>query len=112
VVFATLGGLLALRWPRVAWLHLPAVAWGVAVELTGWICPLTPLEVSLRESAGGEGYAGGFLDRYLVPLLYPSALTRRDQWLLAAGLLLLNLAVYGLVLRRGRHAGARVPTSE
>ena len=107
VAFAVLGGLLALRWPRVAWLHLPAAAWGAIVELTGSICPLTPLESALRVAAGGEGYPGGFLEHWLDALLYPTALTRCDQVLLGLSLLAFNVAVYAVVLRRLRRAGTK-----
>lgn len=100
VAFAILGGLLALRWRWIPWLHLPALAWGVLVELAGWLCPLTPLEVRLREAAGSAGYPGGFVDHYLLPLLYPTALTREGQVLLGVGLLAVNLAVYAVVLSR------------
>jgi len=107
VAFAVLGGLLVLRWPRVAWLHLPAAAWGAIVELTGWICPLTPLESALRVAAGGEGYHGGFLEHWLDALLYPTALTRGDQVVLGLSLLALNVAVYAVVLRRLRRVGTK-----
>jgi hypothetical protein len=107
VAFAVLGGLLALRWPRAAWLHLPAAAWGTIVELTGWTCPLTPLESSLRVAAGGEEYRGGFLEHWLDALLYPSALARGDQVVLGLSLLTFNVAVYAVVLRRLRRAGAK-----
>ena len=100
VVFALLGGLLVLRWPRVAWLHLPAAAWGVLVEVAGWICPLTPLEVALRQAAGDAGYAGDFLEHYLVAVVYPEGLTRGVQVVLGAAVLLANLAIYAVVLRR------------
>ena len=102
VVFVVAGGLLALRWPRAAWLHLPALAWGAAIEFFGWICPLTPLEILLRRRGGEAGYAGGFVEHYLLPVLYPAALTRELQWTLGAGLLLFNALVYALVWRRWR----------
>jgi len=100
VLFAALGGLLALRWRRAPWLHLPAVAWGTFVEISGGVCPLTPLENVLRHHAGGEGYGESFLEHYLVSLLYPSALSRGIQFALAALLVTLNLVVYAFVLRR------------
>ena len=100
VLFVALGGLLALRWPRVAWLHLPAAVWGVAIELGGWICPLTPAENRLRRLGGEGGYGGGFVESYVVPLLYPHALTRAQQVALGLSVLVLNVAVYGLWLRR------------
>lgn len=95
VVFVVAGGVLVLRWPRVAWAHLPAAAWGVAIELGGWICPLTPLENALRRSAGESGFTGGFVEHYLLPVLYPAGLTRTVQIGLGVGVLLLNLLVYG-----------------
>lgn len=102
VLFVTLGGLAVLRWRRAAWLHLPALAWGVAIELTGLACPLTPLENWLRRRAGQAGYAGGFIERYLVSWLYPAGLTRGMQWALGLGVLALNLAIYWRVARRRR----------
>jgi len=102
VAFAALGGLLALRWRRAAWVHLPAAAWGAYIEISGGICPLTPLENRLRQGAGGTGYDGGFVEHYLVALLYPEALTRGTQFTLAALLVVLNLVVYGFVWRRWR----------
>jgi hypothetical protein len=105
VLFVVLGGLLALRWPRAAWLHLPAVAWGALIEWRGWICPLTPLEVALRRRAGEAGYEGDFLERYLVPVLYPPGLTREIQLGLAVGVVILNAVVYTAVLRRRRTSG-------
>ena len=107
VLFVVLGGLLVLRWPWVAYLHLPAAAWGALIEFGGWVCPLTPLEQSLRRSAGDAGYSGGFIEHYILPLLYPSALTRHLQILLGVLVLALNLAIYGLLLRR---RGKKLPT--
>jgi len=104
IVFVVLGGLLVLRWPRIAWLHLPCAAWGAAIEFGGWICPLTPLEWRLRSLAGEAVAAGGFIERYLWPLVYPAELTREVQFLLGAVVIVLNLAVYALALRRRRCA--------
>lgn len=100
ILFAVLGGLLALRRRWLALLHLPAVAWALFIEATGRICPLTPLEVSLRVAAGDAGYDGGFVEHYLIPIIYPAGLTRGVQFVLAAFVLAVNLAVYALVLRR------------
>jgi hypothetical protein len=100
VVFVVCGGLLALRWPRAAWVHLPAAAWGAWIEFAGWICPLTPLENWLRGRAGGAVYASSFVEHYLSPVLYPSALSRDLQWLLGGVVLLVNAAVYAIVIRR------------
>jgi hypothetical protein len=102
VVFVVVGGLLVLRWPKLAWLHIPAAVWGVAVEVYGWYCPLTPLENALRERAGGAAYQGDFIARYLLPILYPEGLTRRAQVVLGLSTLLLNLAVYIIAWRRRR----------
>jgi len=110
VVFVAVGGLLVLVRPRLAWLHLPVLAYGVTIELVGWVCPLTPLEWSLRTRAGEAGFEGGFLERYLGPVLYPADWDRLHLWL---GVLLLgfNLAVYaGVWLRSRKMSGA--PYSE
>jgi hypothetical protein len=102
VVFVVLGGLLLLRWPRLAWIHLPAAIWGAVIELGGWICPLTPLENTLRAWAGEAGYRGGFLEHYILPVLYPGSLTRGVQLALAIVVIVVNLGVYGFVYRRRR----------
>ena len=104
VVFVVLGGLLVLRWPWVAFLHIPAAIWGVLIEYTGGICPLTPLENSLRQSGGQAGYSGGFIQHYIQPVLYPAGLTRGTQLLLGSLALLVNLAAYGLVVARMKRA--------
>lgn len=110
VVFVVLGGLLALRWPRAAWLHIPAAVWGALIELTGWICPLTPLENWLRGRAGGHGYSGGFIENYVLPVLYPRELTRTTQLVLAALVVAVNVAVYALAWRRRRALERSRPT--
>src|SRR3990167_8431198 len=102
VLFVMLGGLLALRWPKAAWAHVPSALWGAWVEGGGWICPLTPLEVSLRRAAGQVGYAGGFLRNYVEPVLYPPGLTREMQVGLGVAVVFLNVAVYAWVWRRRR----------
>jgi len=102
VLFVVCGGLLVLRRPGWAWVHLPAVAWAAAVEFSGWICPLTPLEVALRRRAGEAGYGGDFVEHYLVALIYPNGLTRELQMLIGAVVLLVNLAVYWVLWRRWR----------
>lgn len=95
------GGFLAWRF-RHAWLaHAPALAWGLWIELSGSICPLTPLENHLRMLAGESGYQGGFVEHYVIPVLYPPALTRDVQWILAGVLLAVNVVAYvGLFLGR------------
>ena len=100
IAFAAGGGLIVAVWPRVAWLHLPAVAWATLVELAGWVCPLTPLEQRLRAGAGAAAYGESFVDHYLVPVVYPAALTRELQWLLGVLLLFFNVAVYAWIWRR------------
>jgi uncharacterized protein DUF2784 len=102
VLFVVLGGLLALRWPRVVYFHIPAAVWGAAIEFAGWVCPLTPLEHWLRVQAGGAGYSGGFVEHYILPLLYPSALTRTIQVLLGLSVLAVNVAIYGYLIKRRR----------
>lgn len=99
VCFAVLGGLLVLRWPRLAWIHLPAAVWGVLVEYAGWTCPLTPLEQWLRAQAGEGVYAGGFVAHYLQPILYPGWLTPATQWLLGSLVLGINAVVYARFFR-------------
>lgn len=102
VAFVMLGGLLVAWRPWLAVLHLPAAAWGVLVEAFGWTCPLTPWEVALRRAAGEVAYRGGFVDHYVLPLLYPAGLTRELQTSLAVLVVAVNVAAYGWVLRRAR----------
>jgi hypothetical protein len=94
VVFVLCGGLLVLKWRWIAWLHLPAAAWGAVVEFTGWICPLTPLENWLRVQGGEAGYEDDFKTRYLLPILYPVDLTQNIQVFLGTVVIVLNVAVY------------------
>lgn len=102
LLFVLLGGFAVHRWSRVAWLHVPAALWGILIEYAGWICPLTPLEVSLRRLGGQVGYAGGFIEHYVTAVLYPAGLTRRVQWMLATVALVVNLYAYARVIRRRR----------
>jgi len=100
VAFVVLGGFAVLRWPRLAWVHLPVVLWGAGIEFTGGLCPLTPLENHWRRLAGDQGYGGGFVEHYLLAALYPEGLTRGVQ--LALGLLVVavNVAIYARIWRR------------
>lgn len=102
VLFVVFGGLLALRWRWMAWLHLPVAVYGFLIEVVGWVCPLTPLENRLRRAAGDAGYEGGFIEHYLLPLLYPGGLTREVQLTLALLVVVVNAVVYALVWRRRR----------
>jgi hypothetical protein len=102
IAFAVLGGLLATRRPAVAVLHLPAAAWAAWIEMSGGICPLTPLENRLRALAGETPYGGGFVEHYLLPIIYPPGLTLEIQVALGAGVLVVNIAIYAWVLRRRR----------
>ena len=102
VIFVVLGGLLVLRWPKAAYVHLPAAAWGAAIEFAGFICPLTPLENSLRRQAGASTYSAGFIEHYLLPVLYPSELTRATQVVLGVIVVGVNVAIYWWVGRTSR----------
>jgi hypothetical protein len=107
VLLVVFGGLLVLRWPRLALVQLPAAVWGVVIEWAGWICPLTPLENSLRARGGAAGYSGGFVEHYLLGVLYPSGLTRNTQIVLGLAVLVINATAYGLLLARWRRADDR-----
>jgi hypothetical protein len=100
IVFVVAGGFLALRRPWLALLHLPAVAWGAYIEFSGTYCPLTPLENHFSRLAGEEGYATGFIEHYLIPVIYPAGLTACVQTLLGLFVIAVNLTVYAFVLRR------------
>jgi hypothetical protein len=103
VLFVVLGGLFALRWPRSAWFHLPAAIWGAGIEFFQGICPLTPLENHLRQLGGEAGYSGGFVEHYVLPVLYPAGLNQNLQLGIGSFVILLNVAVYTVVWRRRRY---------
>lgn len=107
ILFVILGGLLALRWPRLAYLHIPAVLWGALVELQGWRCPLTPLEYYFRGLAGHGSQHDGFINHYIMPLVYPPGLTRKGQILLGLLVVVVNIVIYFFIfLRNQRKLGA------
>ena len=101
ILFVVLGGLLVLWQPRIAWVHIPCAIWGAWVELAGWICPLTPLEVDLRTRAGEIGYEGGFIERYVTAALYPQGLTRQIG--LGIAVVAVNVIIYVVAIKRARN---------
>jgi drug/metabolite transporter superfamily protein YnfA len=104
IVFVICGGLLVIRWPRVAFAHLPAAVWGAVVEIFGWICPLTPLENHFRLLAGKTSYSGDFIVRYLIPVIYPDNLTITIQQTLGVIVIIINIIFYIIALRRYKHS--------
>lgn len=102
IVWAALGALAVWRWPRLLWWHLPALTWGVWIEASAGICPLTPLEMALRHRAGQGAYEGSFIDHHLGALIYPQGLTPQAQWRIALLLAAFNLVLYGLIAWRRR----------
>jgi hypothetical protein len=100
VLFVVLGGLLVVRWPRVAFVHVPAAVWGIIIEFAGWVCPLTPIENELRRRGGEAGFSGGFVEHYVLPLMYPGNLTREVQFVLGFLVLAFNVAVYVWAAKR------------
>ncbi|MCH8812696.1 MAG: DUF2784 domain-containing protein [Gemmatimonadetes bacterium] len=104
IVFVALGALTVYRWSKMAWAHIPSALWGAWIEITGGICPLTPLEAHFRRMGGAEGYTGSFIEHYLVPIIYPSGLTQADQLLLGGLVVAVNLSAYGFLLWRRRSA--------
>lgn len=105
IVFVVVGGFLAWRWRRLVWLHAPAAVWGALVEMAGWICPLTPWEVALRQRAGLVGYQGGFIEHYVIPIVYPAGLTPSIQLILGGLVLAVNAVAYVGLVRRRRASG-------
>jgi hypothetical protein len=102
--FVVFGGFLTWRWPRLAVVHLPALAWGCWVEVSHTVCPLTPLENHFRHLGGEAGYSGGFLAHYLLRVLYPVELTGHIQWTLATALIAVNVIAYWGLVGRWRSA--------
>ena len=105
VIFVVAGGLLALKWPKMAYLHIPAAVWGAWIGFANWICPLTPLENHLRRLAGEAGYASGFIEHYIVGILYPAGLTTGTRVILGMAVVAVNLLVYGVCFARWRSRG-------
>lgn len=102
VIFVAVGGLLLLIWPKLIYLHLPAVMWGIYIQFSGGYCPLTPLEKTFRQLAGMQTYEGGFINQYLMPIIYPRGLTYEMQILIGIGLILLNIVIYTIFIYRQR----------
>lgn len=100
ILYVLLGGLLVLKWKWMVSLHIPAAIWGALIEFMGWICPLTPLENHLRRQGGESGYSGDFVEQYIIPLIYPGGLTREIQIILGIAVIVINLAIYFVVIRR------------
>jgi hypothetical protein len=100
ILFVAFGALLVARRRRLLPVHLAAAGWGLFVEVSGAICPLTWAEVHYRRLAGEAGYEGGFIDHYLLPLIYPAGLTRDAQWMLGVAVLVLNAVLYAWIWRR------------
>jgi len=107
ILFVIAGAFLALRWPRIVWLHIPAVAWGALIELRSLICPLTPLENHFRRLGGEAGYEGGYIEHYLIPIIYPGNLTRGAQLALGLAVVAINVIAYALLWRSVRHGRMR-----
>ena len=107
VLFVIGGGLLVLKWPRMAWLHVPAAVWGTMVEFMGWICPLTPLENRLLAQSAEAGYEGDFIAHYLLPVLYPEGLTPTVQIVLGLSVVIINVIVYGWASAKRRQKKRR-----
>jgi hypothetical protein len=100
VLFAVLGGFLVVRWKRCAWVHVPAFLWAAFIEFAGWVCPLTPLENWLRNRGGAMAYQAGFIEQYILPILYPATLTRHVQIALGLFVIAVNLGIYSWLWRR------------
>ena len=100
IIFVLLGGLLVTRWYWIALLHIPAAVWGALIEYQGWICPLTPMEQQLRKAAGEAGYEGGFIEHYILPIIYPDFLSREIQIGMGTVVIIFNLLVYAWVIYR------------
>ena len=99
ILLVVFGGFLVLRWKRLALFHVPAFIWGILISFFGWVCPLTPLENWLRQRGGQVGYGGSFIEHYLLPIIYPSALTRNLQILLGLLVLIINVGIYSWILK-------------
>lgn len=104
IAFVISGGLLVIRWPRLVFLHLPAAVWGAAVEIFGWICPLTPLENHFRDLGGDASYSGDFIAKYLIPIIYPENLTLSIQQVFGVLVIIINIIFYIVALCKNKHS--------
>ena len=102
IVFVLVGGILVLKWRWLIWLHIPAVIWGVLISFMGWICPLTPLENMLRQAGGGEVYITGFVEHYIVPLIYPSGFNHEMFGAMGIFVIVVNVIVYTIFFKNGK----------
>ena len=102
ILFAIFGGLLLLHHRWIVWLHIPAMGWAAMISFAGWICPLTPLENALRRAAGEEAYSGGFINRYIAPVIYPEGYTREIAVAAGVAVLVINLLIYSFVILHKR----------
>ena len=105
VIFVATGGVLAFRWPRIAWVHVPAFLWGGLIAIFGWVCPLTYIENDLRKKGAEAGYSGGFIEAYILPLLYPElfftgGFPRSGFISIGVFVLALNVVIYWRVLKK------------
>jgi len=102
ILFVIFGGFLVLKWRWIIYFHIPAAVWGALIEFKGWICPLTPWENQLRQAGGEAGYSGGFIEHYLIPVIYPDELTRQLQFILGVFVIVINIAIYSWIIYRWR----------
>ena len=112
IAFALAGGAFVVRWPRIAFAHLPAAIWAAYVEFSGTICPLTPLENALRRRAGAAGYDGGFVEHYVIPVIYPAGLTASIQVAIGALVVAVNVVFYAAAWRQRAAANRRMPATK
>jgi len=102
VIFSVIGGVLALKWRKIIWIHIPVVIWAVVIEFAGFICPLTPLENNLRFRGGESGYESDFIEHYIFPVLYPEGLTHTMQVIIGIFVLTVNIVVYSIIIHKIR----------
>ena len=100
ILFVIFGAFLVLRWHKIAWIHIPFALWGMGVEYFNIICPLTPWENHFRQLAGSTVYESGFIEHYIIPLMYPEVLSRNLQFILGSIVLIINGLIYGIVICR------------
>jgi hypothetical protein len=108
ILFVIFGGLLVIKWRKFIWLHVPAAVWGALIEFFGWFCPLTTLENQLRRNKNGDAYITGFVEHYIIPIIYPEGLTRDIQLLLGIAVIIINLFIYTLILKKWNRSSGKV----
>ena len=99
ILYVVFGGLIFFIFSKTIFIHPPALLWGIYIELTNSVCPLTYLENWFLYQGGLTTYSNDFINNYLFPIIYPEGLTAEIQIYLGVSLIVINILIYGLILK-------------